>query len=182
MDFSRYARQADGRSFTYVHRQEYVHGRAMPVAGTAGPDSSAQRVERIGAPVQADAAVGLARLGREAALEDPPDILLRDADAVVPTLQMEHRPVQLVLDIGNEADHATIHACGADRIGGIDDHVLQNESQHHTRKQQRTDALERLVDLDSQPLTRGIRNYLERIADELWQPDRLNHMLGARIA
>src|SRR5205814_9677791 len=61
---------------------------AAPGTLARRPDSSAQRVERVGAPVQTDTMVGLRRLGRESLFEYPRKILRRNADTVVPELQM----------------------------------------------------------------------------------------------
>src|SRR6478736_2422840 len=149
--------------FTGTQRYEQMHRGPMtgPIAGR--PDAAAERADRVGAPVQADAMVGFRGLGGEAFFEDACEVLRGNADAIVPALQVQLLHVVLAHDFGAEAQYAALLAGIAHGVGGVDDEILQDQPQHRARHAHRPDTLERLVSVDPQALPAGVRHDFQRL-------------------
>src|SRR5213079_2193414 len=98
-----------------------MHRCAAPGTLARRPDPSAQRVERVGAPVQTDTMVGLRRLGRESLFE----YARRNADTVGPELQVQLLTVGLASELGAHSQYALFLARIAHRLRRVDDEVLQ---------------------------------------------------------
>src|SRR5437588_6035043 len=109
-----------------------MHRCAAPGTLARRPDSSAQRVERVGAPVQTDTMVGLRRLGRESLFEYPRKILRRNADTVVPELQMQLLTVGLASELGAHSQYALFLARIAHRLRRVRSEEHTSELQSHS--------------------------------------------------
>src|SRR3984957_20724030 len=105
-------------------RQHEMHRRTQTRAVADRPNSPAQRTDGIGAPMQADAVVGVAIFGREILVEYALQSGGGDADAVVLAMQVQMFAVRFLDDFGGKMQHALVAARIAHRIRGIDDQVL----------------------------------------------------------
>ena len=118
-----------------------------PVAGR--PDAAAERVDGVGAPVQADAVVGFRGLGGEAFLEDA----LRGAAAAMPTPSSRHCRCSCCTSSSRtisalRRNTPLLLAGIAHGVGGVDDEVLQDQPQHRARHAHHPEAPQRLVGVD----------------------------------
>ena len=107
-----------------------MHGRSAAGSLADRPDAAAQGGNGVRTPVQTDAVIGLARLGGESLLENPLQIGARDSDAVVLAMQVQLITLGAAHDLRGDSKDALFASGLAHRVGGVDDEVLQHQSQH----------------------------------------------------
>src|ERR1700691_4522014 len=98
-----------------------MHRCTQPRAVARRPYSPAQGAYGIGAPVQPDAVVGIARLGGKSLVKYALQVVLGYANAIVVALQMQLLAAALAHDLGGEVQYALLPAGVAHRVRGVDD-------------------------------------------------------------
>src|SRR5579862_6812609 len=102
-------------------RDHYVKSRPAARTRAGCPDSPAKRANGIRAPVQSNTEMGFPRLGREAFLKDPLEILRCDPNAIVTAVQYQLPGLALGNHLCTDAQRAPGLSAVSCRVGRVDD-------------------------------------------------------------